>query len=118
MTEDPTTLAAAYFRAWQEKDFATLQSVLADNVTFRGSLGTADGADTCIEGMKKMAQIMTDIDIHKTFVDGPDVLTWYDMHTTVAPPSPTANWIHIEDGKITAIRATFDAGPFTAGAAP
>jgi hypothetical protein len=26
----------------------------------------------------------------------------------VAPPTPTANWSHIENGKITTIRATFD----------
>jgi hypothetical protein len=26
----------------------------------------------------------------------------------VAPPTPAANWSHIENGKITRIRATFD----------
>ncbi len=60
--------------------------VLADDPTFRGPLGTADDAETCIQGMQRMAQIMTDIVIHKTFVDGPDVPTWFDLHTRVAPP--------------------------------
>lgn len=55
-----------------------------------------------------MAQIITDIVTHKRFVDGPDVLTWFDLHTTVAPPCPTANWSHIEHSKITTIRVTFD----------
>jgi len=59
-----------------------------------------------------MSQIVTDIVIHKTFADDSDVCTWFDLHTTVAPPSPTANWSHVEDGKITAIRVTFDARPF------
>jgi hypothetical protein len=37
-----------------------------------------------------------------------DVLTWYDMLTLVADPVPVANWMHVENGKITRIRAAFD----------
>ncbi len=51
---------------------------------------------------------MTDLVIEKRFVDGPDVLTWFALHTSVAPPAPVANWAHVEDGKITSIRVTFD----------
>jgi hypothetical protein len=49
------------------------------------------------------------------FVDGPDVLTWFDLHTTVAPPAPTANWQHVEDGRITRIRVAFDPRALTGG---
>lgn len=66
-----------------------------------------------MDGLKGLAQIITDIEIHKIFVDGPDVLTWYDLHTSVADPIPTANWSRVEDGKIVAIRVAFDARPFT-----
>lgn len=114
MTEHPGTLAATYFQAWKGKDFATLRSLLADNVTFRWPMGSADDADTYMQGMQAMAQIITDIVIHKTFVDGPDVLTWFDLHTTVAPPCPTANWSHVENGKIATVQVTFDARPFPA----
>jgi len=31
------------------------------------------------------------------------------------PPAPTANWLHIEDGKITRIRVTFDPLAVTGG---
>ena len=64
------------------------------------------------ERLKGMAQIITDIAIQKRFVDDADVLTWFDVHTSVAPPAPTANWSHVEDGRITAIKVTFDARPF------
>ena len=56
-----------------------------------------------------MSRITSEIVIRKTFVDGPDVLTWYELHTTVAPPAPVANWLHIEEGKIASLRVAFDA---------
>jgi hypothetical protein len=49
--------------------------------------------------------------MHKRFVDGPDVLTWFDLHTAAAKRMPTANWSHVEDGKITRIRVAFDPRP-------
>ena len=55
-----------------------------------------------------MSAIVTDIVLHKRFVEGPDVLSWFDLHTSIAPPCPTANWSHVEGGRITAIRVTFD----------
>jgi hypothetical protein len=111
MADDPGALATIYFQAWKDRDFDALRSVLADDVTFRGPLGTADNADECIAGLRGMSKIMTDIVVRKRFVDGSDVLTWFDLHTSVAPPAATANWSHVEDGKIKTIQAVFDARP-------
>ena len=109
MRGDNGEIARTYFRAWKDRDFDALRGILADNVTFRGPLGTADGAEECLRGLRGLAQIITDINVQHVFVDGQDVLTWYDLRTrVVAPPTPTANWSHIENGKITTIRATFD----------
>ena len=107
-TDDPRTVAETYFRAWKDRDFTTLRGVLADDVTFAGPLATLDNADDCVKGLEGMSQILDDIVVQHVFVDGPDVLTWFDLHTTVAPPAPTANWQHVEDGRITAIRVAFD----------
>lgn len=114
--QDPRALAATYFNAWKARDFDLLRSILADDATFRGPLGSADDADTCIQGLKGMAQIITDIIIHKTLADGADVLTWFDLHTSVAPPCPTANWSQTENGKIKTIQVTFDARALAATA--
>lgn len=108
MSGDNGEIARTYFRAWKERDFGTLRGILADDVTFRGPLGTADGAEECLRGLRGLAEIITDIVVQHVFVDGAEVLTWYDLHTRVASPAPTANWSHIENGKITTIRATFD----------
>jgi hypothetical protein len=74
-------------------------------------------AEECIAGLERMSQIVTGIVIRKTFVDGPDVLTWFDLHTATTDPLPTVNWRHVENGKITAIRVTFDPRPLTNPAA-
>jgi hypothetical protein len=108
----PTELAARYFECWQARDFAALRQVLADGATFRGPLGTADGGDACIEGLRRMASIMTGVHVQKVFADGDDVLTWFELHTSVAPPVPVANWMHTESGRIASIRVAFDARGF------
>ena len=113
MTADPAAVAATYFEAWKNRDWAALRGILADDVTFVGPLGTADSADACIAGLQHMSEIVTDIVVRKTFVDGDDVLTWFELHTARTPPLPTVNWRHMEDGKIRWIRVTFDPRPLT-----
>jgi ketosteroid isomerase-like protein len=115
MTADTRSLAETYFRSWKAKDFDTLRSILADDVTFRGPMGTAEGVDDCLKGLEAMAGMMTDLVIQKIFVDGDDVLTWYEIHTASTPPLPTANWSRVKNGKISRIRAAFDPRPITGG---
>lgn len=105
---EPRAVAETYFRAWEERDFTTLRGILADDVTFAGPLATLEGADDAVKGLEGMSRILDDIVVQHVFVDGADVLNWFDLHTTIAPPAPTANWQHVENGKVTAIRVTFD----------
>jgi len=91
MGEDAAKVIATYFDAWKANDFTTIRSVLSDDVTFVGPLGRAGNADDYVKGIEGLSQVKSDIVIHKTFVDGLDVLTWFDLHTTVAPPIPAAN---------------------------
>ncbi len=104
----PADIAATYFDAWREQDFARLRSVLADDVDFAGPMGQVKGGDDCLRGLEGLSRILTGIDVRKVFTAGPDVLTWYDMSTTVAGPVPVANWMHVADGKINRIRVAFD----------
>ena len=111
MTQSPANVVAAYYDAWRNKDFDALDPVLADDVDFLGPMGEAHGAAECRKGVEGLAQITSEIVVHKTFVDGPDVLTWFELRTTVAAPVTVANWSHVEDGRITRIRVTFDPRP-------
>jgi hypothetical protein len=109
MTPEAVTTVEAYFTAWRARDFDTLASLLADDVTFVGPLGRADDADSYRQGIEGLSRIVTDIVVQKRFIAGDDdVLTWFDLHTSVAPPCPTANWMHLEHGKIKRVRVTFD----------
>jgi len=112
---DPSAVAATYFDAWKARDFARLRSVLADDVDFAGPLARVRGGDECLRGLQGMAQITTSIEVRKVFRDGPDVLTWFDLATSVADTVPVANWMHIEDGTITRIRVAFDARGIAGG---
>jgi hypothetical protein len=114
---DAASLATTYFRAWTGRDFATLRSILADDVTFNGPLGTAVDADGAMRGLRGMAEIITDLRIEHRFVDGQDVLTWFEMHTRLAPPCSVANWSRVENGRITRIRVIFDARELAAAMA-
>ena len=106
---DAATAAATYFDAWQARDFTRLRSVLADDVDFAGPLAKVKGGDDCLRGLQGMAQIMTGLEVRRVFCDGPDVLTWFDLATSVADTVPVANWMRVQDGKITRIRVAFDA---------
>ena len=109
MADDPAKVASTYFDAWKVNDFDTMRSLVDDDVTFSGPLARLVGAEDYMEGIKVMSKITSDIVIQKVFVDGPDVLTWYDLHTTVADPVPVANCVHVEKGKITFLKVAFDA---------
>ncbi len=115
---DARSLVESYFRAWQASDFAAMRSTLDDSLSFTGPLDTFDSADAFMQSIQGLSQVKEDLVVRKIWADGPDVLVWYDLHTKVAPPSPVAEWHHAANGKVTMVRAVFDARPFTASAAP
>ena len=108
---DPKSAAETYFEAWQAKDWDRLRGVLSARVTFRGPMGEANGVDECVEGLTHLVEMFTELRVLKMMADQTDVLTWYDMHVEGIDPVPTVNWSHVENGKITRIRATFDPRP-------
>jgi 2,4'-dihydroxyacetophenone dioxygenase len=113
--DDPRAVATAYFRAWQAHDPGAPGSLLAGHATFAGPLGTAGNADEMATAIQRLFAITTDVVVQKMTAAGGDVITWFDLHTTVAPPASVANWSQIRDGKIIRVRATFDPRAIIAG---
>ena len=114
-TKTARELAETYFSAWEAGDFDTLRGMLAEDVDFVGALGTASGIEEALGGLKGLGQVLEKIDVKVRVAEGDEVITWFELCTTVAPPAPTANWMHVENGKIARIRVTFDPRGLLAG---
>jgi hypothetical protein len=111
MTSAPAEVAAAYFRAWENRDIDRVRPVLHPDVDFVGALGATRGAEETLRGLAGMFAMTRQVEVIKRWVDGLDVLTWFELSTASAGPLPVVNWSRVEDGLITRIRVTFDPRP-------
>ncbi|MGW2376263.1 nuclear transport factor 2 family protein [Kitasatospora sp. NPDC001683] len=114
-TKTARELAETYFTAWEAGDFETVRGLLAEDVDFVGALGTASGIEEALGGLRGLGQVLEKIDVKARVADGDEVITWFELCTTVAPPAPTANWMHVENGRIARIRVAFDPRGLLAG---
>lgn len=111
----PAETMTTYFRAWREGDHDALRAVLADDVDFVGALGAVTGGDEAAAALMGLAKITKDVVVKRMLADGEDVLTWFELHTTVSPePVPVANWTQVRDGRAQRIRVTLDPRPLLA----
>jgi limonene-1,2-epoxide hydrolase len=110
-TDSPASVAAAYFDAWKSNDIERVQPLLHDEVAFDGALGSTRGVDETIAGLGRMFAMTEQVEVLHRWVDGPDVLTWFELRTETAGPLAIVNWSHVEAGRITRIRVTFDPRP-------
>jgi len=110
-TTTPAEVAAAYFHAWQQGDIDRVRPLLDPGVTFTGALGATSGIEETLRGLAGMFGMTRQVEVIRRWTDGPDVLTWFELSTATAGPLPVVNWSHVEDGRITRIRVTFDPRP-------
>lgn len=109
----PEQIAELYFDCWAKGDPEPLRPCLAPDVSFDGPLASTTGADEFIEGIRGMFAATTGNEVRLRLADNSDVITWSEMRFDDKPPMPVANWTHVEDGRITAVRALFDPRPIT-----
>lgn len=64
-----------------------------------------------LSGLAGMFAITEHVEVIHRWVDGPDVLTWVELRTAGSEPMAIVNWTHVENGRITRIRVTFDPRP-------
>ena len=113
-TDSPANVAAAYFDAWKNNDIERVRPLLHDEVAFDGALGSTRGVEDTIAGLGRMFAMTEQVEVLHRWVDGPDVLTWFELRTEAAGPLAIVNWSHVEAGRITRIRVTFDPRPLLA----
>ena len=108
MSTDSRTIAATYFEAWRTADVEHLRGILAENVSFDGPLAQVQGADAYAQSIRGLFGATEKVAVHKVWVDGDDVLTWFDLHIAGAPPTPVAQWCRVRGGKVERVQVTFD----------
>ena len=104
-------VVAQYFAAFRSGDFATARRLLKDDLSFNGPIDTFNNADDLIKSLSGLAPIVKGIQNEKVVADGDDVATFYDMLTPMGS-ARIAEWHHVRDGKIDAIKVYFDPRPF------
>lgn len=109
----PAAVVRAYLDAWQDRDFPAMRRLVADDLRFTGPIDTFDQADPHHAAIKDLSDQVDRVQIDRLWSDGPDVLAWYTLHTTIAKPAPVAEWYRVSGGRITAIKVVFDARLFT-----
>ncbi|MGI8857186.1 MAG: nuclear transport factor 2 family protein [Thermomicrobiales bacterium] len=105
-------LVDRYFTALKQKDFAAMRPLLHDDVSFKGALGTTEGAEDYISGLQHMMATMTGMERRVIFAEGEEVCQVYDL-TLATPPVtlPISQWLTVRDGRIAALRVYFDPRP-------
>lgn len=116
---DPVAVADAYFDAWRRGAPTELRDLLASDVRVNGPLGQIDGAAQYEPSLGHIFALTRALEAQKRWVDGGDVLTWFDLHPHGdGEPFPVASWLHIEHGRITRVRVTFDVTKLLAAGDP
>jgi ketosteroid isomerase-like protein len=107
----PEEVATAYFKAWRDGDIDSVRPLLHPDVDFLGPMGATRGLWETLSGLGSMFVMTRRVEVIRRWADGPDVITWFELSTDTAGPLPVVNWSHVEDGRITRIRVTFDPRP-------
>ena len=107
----PEEVATAYFKAWRDGDIDSVRPLLHPDVDFFGAMGATRGIWETLSGLSGMFAMTRRVEVIRRWADGPDVITWFELSTDTAGPLPVVNWSHVEGGRITRIRVTFDPRP-------
>jgi hypothetical protein len=108
-------LAEKYLDAFAKRDIKKMRSFLSDtNFTFRGPLQAFNSADEFAAALVPLAPMIQGVSVKQVIADGNDVCLFYDFVTNVPAVGTTriAEWLHIENGKITFINLYFDPRPY------
>src|SRR5215468_2126808 len=83
----PWSVASAYFDAWKANDIERVRPLLHPDVDFVGALGKTHGVAETLNGLGGMFAMTSHVEVIHRWVDGPDVLTWFELRTAASPGS-------------------------------
>jgi ketosteroid isomerase-like protein len=107
-------VALAYYHAWTSKDLEHAMSYIAEDIICEAPAGRIEGAEAYRGFMGPFVQILTGSSMIAAFGDEQTALVMYDTETVPVKSAPGAEFVTVEDGKITSSRIIFDRAPFEA----
>ncbi|MBV8053973.1 MAG: nuclear transport factor 2 family protein [Deltaproteobacteria bacterium] len=108
---DAKSVAAGCLTAWTSGDFGAARALLHDDLRFAGALGSQNGADAYIEGLKAFARMIKSAPQHRIIAEGEDVCIHYDLVTATGAVIPAVGWYQVRGGRISSVQAFFDPRP-------
>lgn len=103
------TIPEIYYDGINRRDFGQVASILAVDIEFVGAMGSTDGVDACLQGLRELRDAIDRFEIVHTWDDGAgNLATWFEIHVAGLAPVPGVNWMHVRDGKISRGQAVFD----------
>jgi ketosteroid isomerase-like protein len=100
-----------FSRAWPSGDFETARSLLADDLDFEGPIDRFHRAEDYLNAIRGLQGMLKGVEHQATVAQGDDVVHFYVLDTPMGR-APVAEWFTVNDGRITRLRAYFDARPF------
>ena len=104
--------ALAYHQAWTSHDLDKAMSYIADDIVCDAPAGRLEGAEAYRGFMGPFVQILTGATMIAACGDDQTALVMYDTQTVPVKSAPAAEYVTVEDGKITYSRFVFDRAPF------
>jgi hypothetical protein len=99
-------LAQQYFNTWT-KSCDAARALMADDMTFEGSMNTYRGADSVLVPLRKFTSMMKSARLLKVITEGDDAALLYDCEMPFGTLR-TAEHIHFENGKVKSTYLAYD----------
>jgi limonene-1,2-epoxide hydrolase len=111
MASTPKEIVQAWTEAVHKGQFDKARPLAVEDLHFRGPIDTFDRVDDFLAALKQLGGIVKGAESEGMVTEGNQVAVFYILKTVVAD-APVAEWYTVEGGKITSVRAYFDARPF------
>jgi ketosteroid isomerase-like protein len=110
-------IAKAYFEAMANKDIEKLMTLVSDKVTTTSPLGNLEGRESFQNFAEGFARMINKLTLITAFGDNKEAVIVYHSNTIPVPDATVAEYIVVEDNKISSVQVIYDGTPFAAYAA-
>lgn len=108
----PREIAIAYHRAWTSRDMDAAMDFVTEDVVCDAPAGRLTGAAALRSFMEPFANMLTSSELLAAYGDESSALIFYDTANPAVASAPAAEYLQVQDGRITALRIVFDRLPF------